>query len=164
MHAEILRGCHPAVTSENAILFIDQHGVGEPEALDRAGDLAKLFTGMRSCIAPGGLEISRRSHDDLLTNWNSGLSGHDPSTSWLQADFTKSITLQARPAPEASILLLRTPLPPLRSFLFTDTWRPSSHSKIDQHPLSAKVPWAMINNHLREVKNILSTPMTLLST
>src|SRR5690349_24026066 len=38
VEAEQMRGEHPAVAGDNAVLFVDQHRVGEAKFADRGGD------------------------------------------------------------------------------------------------------------------------------
>jgi hypothetical protein len=37
VEAEQMRGAHPAVAGDNAVLFVDQHRVGEAKFADREG-------------------------------------------------------------------------------------------------------------------------------
>jgi FixJ family two-component response regulator len=51
-----MRGEHPAVAGDNAVLFVDQHRVGEAKFADRGSDLCHLFGGMSAGIASGQLD------------------------------------------------------------------------------------------------------------
>ncbi len=42
-----MRGEHPAVAGDNAVLFVDQHRVGEAKFADRGGDLRDLLVAVR---------------------------------------------------------------------------------------------------------------------
>ena len=45
------RGENPAVAGDNAVLFVDQHRVGEAKFADRGGDLRDLLVAVRAFLA-----------------------------------------------------------------------------------------------------------------
>ena len=45
-----MRGEHPAVSGDNAVLFVDQHRVGEAKFADRGGDLRDLLVAVRARV------------------------------------------------------------------------------------------------------------------
>ena len=48
VEAEQMRGEHPAVAGDNAVLLVDQHRVGEAKFADRGGDLRDLLVAVRA--------------------------------------------------------------------------------------------------------------------
>src|SRR5580692_6586709 len=52
--AEQMRGEHPAVAGDNAVLFVDQHRVGEAKFADRGGDLRDLLVAVRARVSGVG--------------------------------------------------------------------------------------------------------------
>ena len=48
------RGEHPAGAGDNAVLFVDQHGVGEAKFADRGGDLRDLLVAVRARVSGVG--------------------------------------------------------------------------------------------------------------
>jgi hypothetical protein len=55
VEAEQMCGEHPAVAGDNAVLFVDQHRVGEAKFADARADGATLWTGCRG--AAGNREV-----------------------------------------------------------------------------------------------------------
>ena len=53
VEAERMRGEHPAVAGDNAVLFVDQHRVGEAKFTDRGGDLRDLLVAVRARVSGG---------------------------------------------------------------------------------------------------------------
>ena len=64
--AQQLRRLDAAVTGDDLAVTRDQHRVGEPEPLDRRGDLPNLLFGMRARVARIRLERGYRPLDQLL--------------------------------------------------------------------------------------------------
>ena len=54
VEAEQMRGEHPAVAGDNAVLFVDQHRVGEAKFADRGGDLRDLLVAVRARVSGVG--------------------------------------------------------------------------------------------------------------
>jgi hypothetical protein len=54
VEAEQTRGEHPAVAGDNAVLFVDQHRVGEAKFADRGGDLRDLLVAVRARVSGVG--------------------------------------------------------------------------------------------------------------
>src|SRR5258706_211589 len=51
VEAEQMRGEHLAVAGDNAVLFVDQHRVGEAKFADRRGDLRDLLVAVRARVS-----------------------------------------------------------------------------------------------------------------
>jgi hypothetical protein len=49
-----MRSKHPAVAGDNAVLFVDQHRVGEAKFADRGGDLCDLLVAVRARVSSAG--------------------------------------------------------------------------------------------------------------
>ena len=49
-----MRGEHPAVAGDNAVLFVDQHRVGEAKFAHRGGDLRDLLVAVRARVSGVG--------------------------------------------------------------------------------------------------------------
>ena len=54
VEAEQMGGEHPAVAGNNAVLFVDQHRVGEAKFADRGGDLRDLLVAVRARVSGNG--------------------------------------------------------------------------------------------------------------
>ena len=54
VEAEQMRAEHPAVAGDNAVLFVDQHRVGEAKFADRGGDLRDLLVAVRARVSGVG--------------------------------------------------------------------------------------------------------------
>ena len=54
VEAEQMGGEHPAVAGDNAVLFVDQHRVGEAKFADRGGDLRDLLVAVRARVSGVG--------------------------------------------------------------------------------------------------------------
>src|SRR6202043_194641 len=54
VEAEQMRGEYPAVAGDNAVLFVDQHRVGEAKFADRRGDLRDLLVAVRARVSGVG--------------------------------------------------------------------------------------------------------------
>ena len=59
VEAEQMRSEHPAVAGDNAVLFVDQHRVGEAKFADRGGDLRDLLVAVRARVS--GVVDKRRA-------------------------------------------------------------------------------------------------------
>ena len=57
--AEQMRGEHPAMAGDNAVLFVDQHRVGEAKFAHRGGDLRDLLVAVRARVF--GVGYQRRA-------------------------------------------------------------------------------------------------------
>ena len=49
-----MRGEHPAVAGDNAVLLVDQHRVGEAKFAHRGGDLRDLLVAVRARVSGVG--------------------------------------------------------------------------------------------------------------
>ena len=54
-----MRGEHPVMAGDNAVLFVDQHRVGEAKFADRGGDLRDLLVAVRARVS--GIGDQRRA-------------------------------------------------------------------------------------------------------
>ena len=55
-----MRGEHPAVAGDNAVLFVDQHRVGEAKFAHRGGDLRDLLVAVRARVSGVGISAAHR--------------------------------------------------------------------------------------------------------
>jgi len=65
-NAEELRRADPAMAGDDAVRLINEDGIREPAALDRAGDLLQLLLGVRAGVALIGFELANRKVLDLV--------------------------------------------------------------------------------------------------
>src|SRR5438105_9033413 len=65
-----MRSKHPAVAGDNAVLFVDQHRVGEAKFADRGGDLRDLLVAVRARVSGVGDQRRAPAPNNRLGYYN----------------------------------------------------------------------------------------------